>query len=406
MSVSQETADQVREHAVTAKVPVGLFAIAAGVMITNMFAPQTLIGPMSASLEIKTSDSGLIAMVSLLGYAAGLFFMVPLADLVENRSLSLRMIAVATLSAALIPVAPNAPVLFFLLFFLGVMSSAIQVMMPLAASLAEPDKRGQVLGDIMSGVMIGILLARPAASFLAGVWGWKAYYAVSSSVMTLLLLALIMQMPKRVPEIPTTYSELIGSLWHLLSTENVLLRRSFSAAIVMAGFNFFWTTIAFVLSFPPFNFNQFGVAAFALAGAGGALVTPLVGRLADQGYGSRVTTFAHISLVVGFALAALSVSSTIPVSFKVAALVFSALLLDTGVLGDQTVGRYLINQLRPEARGRINGIFVGIFFVGGAIGSAVSAMVWTSGGWNAICATGAFFGILASLTRKPSYHGN
>ena len=383
------------------QIPVGLFAVAAGVLITNMFAPQTLIGPMSKTLGLSTSVSGLIAMDTSLGYAAGLLLLVPIADLIENRTLSLRLIGIAAICAGLIAFVHYAPLLFVILFALGAASSVIQVLMPLAASSVEPEKRGQVLGDIMSGLMMGILLARPIASFLAGLWGWQSYYVASAAVITTLFVILIRRMPSRQPMVTESYQTLIGSLWHLVSTEPVLSKRSLSAAIVMVAFNLFWTTIAFVLTAAPFHFDQFAIAGFALAGAGGALITPVIGRFADRGYSQNVTKIAHLSLLAGFALAAISVlSSNIAIPVRVGGLALSALLLDVGVLGDQTVGRYLINQLKPEARGRINGIFVGTFFIGGALGSAISSLLWTSGGWSAICVGGALTGLIALLADK------
>ncbi|MHC5539032.1 MFS transporter [Singulisphaera rosea] len=383
------------------RVPVALFALSVGVIITNVFAPQILIGRMAASFGLREASGGLIAMIPLLGYAMGLFFLVPLSDLVETRRLVVSMLGVATLAAAGIVLAPGAGSLFALLFILGAACSANQVLMPAAAAMTEPEHRGRVLGDIMSGLMIGILLSRPIASVLAGTWGWKAYYVASATSMALLATTLALSLPERRPVQTSAYPQLIGSLWDLFKNEPVLRQRSISAAIVMAAFNFYWTTIVYVLQGTPLELSPWGIGVFALVGAGGAFVTPLAGRLADRGLGTRVTTIAHVTLMAGFGLAALSgLAVPGPNHLILVGLGFSALMLDMGVLGDQTVGRYLINQLRPEARGRINAIFVGVFFIGGAIGSAVSGMLWATGGWAAVCFGGVCLGLLALATRK------
>lgn len=382
------------------RVPVGLFAFAVGVIITNIFAPQTLISLMAGSFGLTAGAAGMIAMTSLLGYAIGLFFVVPLADLVENRRLVLQMLAAASLSAAGIVLVTNVPILFVLLFVLGAACSTIQVLVPSAAAMAPPEQRGQVIGDIMSGLMIGILLSRPIASFLAGFWGWHGFYIFSAVSVALLAGVLALRLPVKQPTQKIQYFNLIASLWHLFANEKILRRRSISAAIVMAAFNFFWTTIALILEKAPFNFGQTGIAIFALVGAGGAIVTPLVGRWSDQGHGKRVTAIAHIVLLVGFGVAAFSgLATSIPVYLMLIGLGISALMLDIGVLGDHTVGRYMINQLNPEARGRVNAIFVGVFFIGGAIGSALSAILWAQGGWGAMCAGGAVLALLAFATR-------
>jgi predicted MFS family arabinose efflux permease len=267
--------------------------------------------------------------------------------------------------------------------------------------MTEPEHRGRVIGDIMSGLMVGILLARPAASLLAGAWGWKAFYIASAGLLALLVSTLAFRLVERRPVQTTTYPELIASLWHLIVSEPVLRHRSISAAIVMVAFNFFWTTIAYVLGSAPLLLGQTGIAIFALVGAGGAIITPMVGRWSDRGLGKRVTAIAHLVMMAGFGVAALSgLSTSIPSYLMLVGLGISALMLDMGVLGDQTVGRYMINQLKPEARGRLNGIFVGVFFIGGAIGSALSSMFWAMGGWGAICIGGAAFGLLAFLIRR------
>lgn len=378
------------------KVSVPLFGTAVAIIIMNLFAPQTLVGLMAKSLGMNPASSGLIAMVSSLGYSIGLFFLVPLADLVKNRRLVVQMLTVATLAAVGVVFAPNAPALLVLLFILSAASSAIQVLVPAAASMTAPHERGKVIGDIMGGLLVGILLSRPIASFLANIWGWRAFYVFSAVAMGLLNVALAARLPDRAPTLGTTYGKLISSLTRLFLKEPVLLKRSITAAIVMAAFNLFWTAVAFALSGPAFHFGQKEIATFALVGAGGAIVTPLVGRMADKGWHQRVTTYAHFTLAAGFAVAAWSIlASSLPEAVRLVGLGLSAILLDVGVIGDQTIGRYLINFLRPEARGRINAIFVGIFFVGGAIGSALSSLLWAAGGWGAICLAGALLALFA-----------
>jgi predicted MFS family arabinose efflux permease len=395
MHTSNETVAQ------TARVPVLLFAVAVGVIITNLFAPQTLVSLMTGAFNLDASYGGLMAMISPIGYALGLLFIVPLADLVENRRLVLTMLTVAGLSAAGVLLAPNFTSLLILLFVLGAACSTIQVLVPSAASMAEPQERGRIIGDIMSGLMIGILLSRPIASFLAGVWGWKAFYVFSAVSIALLGLTLSIRLPKRQPGQVITYGQLIASMWHLFRDETVLRNRSISAAIVMAAFNFFWTTIAFVLEGAPFEMGQKGIAVFALVGAGGAIVTPMVGRWSDRGHGRRVTHIAHLVLMAGFVVAALSgMITSVPVFVMLIGLGLSAVLLDVGVLGNHTVGRYMINLLNPAARGRINAIFVATFFVGGAIGSALSGFLWASGGWLAVCAGGVVLGLIAAVAPK------
>jgi predicted MFS family arabinose efflux permease len=338
----------------------------------------------------------MMAMISLVGYSAGLFFSVPLADLAENRRLIAGMLVCASLCAAGVVIVPSAVVLFPLLFVLGASCSVIQILIPTAAAMTAPEQRGRVLGDIMGGLMVGILLSRLVASFLAGLWSWKGFYVASAISSALLCATLAIRLPERRPAANITYGALIASLWQLLGDEPVLLKRSIMAAIVMAAFNIFWTSIVYVLGAFPFHLGQHDVAAFALVGGGDAIFTPIIGRMADKGFGQRVTNFAHLVLVLGFGVAALGGRAySLPTFMLLGFLGLSAVTIDIGVLSNHTVGRTMINLLRPEARGRINGIFVGIFFLGGAVGSASAGMLWSMGGWAAICAGGAVCGLLS-----------
>ncbi|AZO69862.1 MFS transporter [Mesorhizobium sp. M1D.F.Ca.ET.043.01.1.1] len=372
-----------------------LFAASVGIIVTNLFAPQTLVGLIGPSLGAAEWESGFVSMATLLGYAAGLFFLVPLSDLVENRVLVLRMLCAAALAAAIASLAPSEASLLAVLFVLGAACSCIQVLVPLAASMAPPGQDGRVIGDVMSGLMIGILLSRPLASLVADAVGWRAFYALNATALALLAILLGLTLPRRRPLAQASYAALIASLLDLLRQEPVLRRRAFTASLVMAAFSVFWTAVALRLAAPPFELSQKGIALFALVGAGGAAVTPIFGRAGDRGWTRPATIFCHLGVVAALGLAAWAGTTTSGSWLPLMLMGVSAVLLDIGVTGDQTLGRRAVNLLQPKARGRLNGLFVGIFFIGGAVGSLLAGIAWAWGGWNAVCAAGAVFGVAA-----------
>ncbi|TWB16156.1 putative MFS family arabinose efflux permease [Rhizobium sp. ERR 1071] len=395
--ITSESEEEV--SAATAAPSTLLFAIATGVIIINLFAPQTLVGIIGPSLGFSESGAGLVAMASLLGYAAGLFFLVPLADLMENRQLVLRMLLSALVMAVAAAFAPTGWSLLIFLFLLGAACSAIQILVPIAAAMAPPEHRGRVIGNVMSGVMVGILVSRPLASLIADFWGWRSFYALSAATLALLAAVLALRLPERRPLISTNYGALIGSLFKLLQEEPVLRLRAFTAALMMASFSLFWTSVALRLAQPPFSLGQSGIALFALVGAGGAAATSVFGRMGDRGWTRTATLASHVIVLAAMALAAWvgGIRSGSSVALLIL-LGMSAVLLDVGVTGDQTLGRRAVNLLKPEARGRINGLFVGIFFLGGALGSALAGTAWDFGGWAAVCAGAAGFGVIALIT--------
>ncbi|MGK9233442.1 MFS transporter [Inquilinus limosus] len=398
MSVTNDSPATVpaQPEAVLTRPLILLFGTSVGVIVTNLFAPQTLVGLIGPSLGLSEAAAGLMAMATLLGYAAGLFLLVPLADLAENRRLILRMLASAAVCAGLAAVAPTAATLLPALVLLGAACSAIQILVPIAAAMAPPEQRGRVIGDVMGGLMVGILLSRPMASAVAGSAGWRGFYLASALAMAALTAVLAARLPRRQPARGTGYPALIASLWRLLREEPVLRARALTASLVMAAFSLFWTAVALRLAQPPFGLGQGGIALFALVGAGGAAVTPLAGRAGDRGWTRPATLASHLAVIGAFALAAWAGAEgwTRPV-LPLAAMGLGAIALDIGVTGDQTLGRRAINLLRPEARGRLNGLFVGLFFLGGAVGSAAAGAAWAAGGWPLVCVIGAGFGLAA-----------
>jgi predicted MFS family arabinose efflux permease len=372
-------------------------AITTGVVVTNLFAPQILVGLISRSLDMAAWQAGMISTLTLLGYALGLVLLVPLVDLVENKRLILRMLACAILAALGTALAPTPSLLLLATFVLGACCAAIQMVVPLVASMVEPARRGQAIGEVMSGLMIGILLSRPMASLIADAWSWRAYYFVSAALMAVLIGALTYCLPTLRPARAESYGALLRSFPRLLREEPVLRVRSWTAALVMASFTAFWSAIALRLPDGPFNLDAKGIAAFALIGVAGAAATSLAGRWGDRGWARPMLIAAHLLIVVSLALCAWAAL----LESRIAALLalgVGTVLLDVGITTDQTLGRRAVNLLRPEARGRLNGLFVALFFIGGGVGAAAASLAWAWGGWTTVCAVAAAFGLLGLIT--------
>ncbi|MFQ3457405.1 MFS transporter [Bradyrhizobium sp. UFLA01-814] len=380
-------------------------AITTGTVVTNLFAPQILVGLMGRSLGMTALQAGLISTLTLLGYALGLLLLVPLVDLVENKRLILRTLACAIVAAIGTAMAPTPLILLAATFILGASCAAIQMVVPLVASMVPPERRGQAIGDVMSGLMIGILLSRPMASLIADSWNWRGYYVTSAVLMTVLAAALARTLPTLQPAAKVNYGALLRSFPTLLREEPVLRVRSWTAALVMASFTAFWAAVALRLPDAPFRLDARGIALFALIGVAGAVATPLAGRWGDRGLARPMLIGSHLLISASLALCAWAGV----LESRIAALVVLSLgtiLLDLGITTDQTLGRRAVNLLRPEARGRINGLFVALFFIGGAVGAAAASAAWSFGGWTAVCAVAAAFGVLGFITDLATKTGS
>ncbi len=378
------------------------FAATVGVIVMDLFAAQPLTGPISADLHLPPGLAGLVAMLPQLGYAAGLVLLVPLVDLLENRRLIVATLAACAAALALPAFTRSGTVFLLATLVAGAASSVIQMLVPMAAAMAPEAQRGRAVGNVMSGLMLGILLSRPLASLIAGSAGWRGFYLLAALANAAIAVVLALRLPSRTPSITAGYRALLASMGRLLAEEPVLRRHALSAALAMAAFSAFWTAVGLRLAQPPFGLDLHGIALFAFAGASGAIVTPLAGRAGDRGLGPAAQRIAHRAMLVALALLGIAGAGWFGFDahahrgLALALLAGGAALLDAGVIVDQTIGRRAINLLNPAARGRLNGLFVGLFFIGGALGAALAGSAWARGGWSAVCGVGfAFAGAAA-----------
>ena len=355
-----------------------LFATACGLIVANIYYAQPLIGPIAASLDLSPQTAGLIVTMGQIGYGLGLLLIVPLADLFENKRLVLISLGLCIVALVCARLATQAVPFLVASLFIGLGAVAVQIIVPFAAHLTPPAKRGQVIGNVMSGLMLGIMLARPVASFLTQLSSWPTIFFVSAGCMVLLLILLARVLPERVPSSTLSYGSLIGSMLRLMVTEPVLRRRALYHACLFGAFSLFWTTVPLLLAGPLFNLSQAGIALFALAGVSGAIAAPLTGRIADKGWSRPATIFAMLAVACAFLLTELIDLGS---SYSLAWLVVAAIVLDFGVSANLALGQRAIFLLPAEYRSRLNGVFMATFFLGGALGSAFGAWGFAQGGW-------------------------
>ncbi|ALE58277.1 MFS transporter [Paraburkholderia sp. RL17-368-BIF-A] len=372
------------------------YAIAVGIAVLGLYASQALVNDLATSVGLG-AWANMVTMLTLTGYAAGLLLLVPLVDLLPNRPLIIATLGAQVLALAVLAAAREPVVFLAASFFVGLTSSAIQMLVPVVASQAPEADRGRVVGDVMSGLMLGVLLSRPAASLIAGAFGWRSYYAIDAAALAVMSAWLWTHVPDRRPVHQSSYAALIGSLLHLIRDEPVLRRRALYQGLLMVSFNLFWTSVALKLASAPLRLGHVGVGLFALAGAGSTIIAPVAGRLGDRGLDRQATIAFHSIVVLASCIALLGGSSGLPPAASLALLVLAALLLDLGVIGDQAMGRRAVNLLNPQARGRVNGLFTGLFFVGSAIGALLAGPAWAFGHWMGVCIAAAAFALAASV---------
>jgi predicted MFS family arabinose efflux permease len=364
-----------------------LMAVATGAIVANLYYSQPLLHQISTSFHVGTATTSLVVTCTQAGYALGLLLVVPLGDLRPRRSLT---VVVFLATAGFLLVAAAAPSLWLFdvaSVAIGCSSVAGQIMIPFAADLAEPGRQGRMVARIMTGLLVGILLARTASGLVAQVAGWRTIYWISAGLMVAFALVLRKALPGE-PERPhLPYRALVASSLRLLATEPVLRRRAWNGATTFAAFSVLWTSLSFLLSGPPFHYSKAVIGLFGLAGVAGVTMANVAGRMADAERTRIVTTISAILLMGSFGILAIGKSSLAP-------LIVGILVLDIGTQGIQITNQAIIYRIRPEARSRINSAYMVCYFVGGAVGSFSAGAVLASGGWYGICWLGAGFGAL------------
>ncbi len=368
-----------------------VLAVACGLMVANLYYAQPLLGDIARAFGVGSGAAGLVVTLTQLGYAAGLLLLVPLGDRMDRRRLVFTILggSVAALLAA--TVAPSVGALAAAGVVIGLTSVGAQVLVPFAATLAGDNARGRVVGQVMSGLLLGILLARVASGLLGQAVGWRAVYASAAALMVALGVVLWHELP-RLPIAADaargSYGGLLRSVGTLIREEPILRRRMAYGALGFAAFSVLWTSIAFLLARPPYGYGQATIGAFGLLGAAGALCASFAGRLAERGLTRSATGGFLLTVLVAFGLLALGGGG------QLVPLIAGALLLDLGVQGVQVTNQSTIYRLRPEARSRITTAYMTAYFLGGALGSATAAATFARG-WAVVCLLGAGYVVLA-----------
>ena len=374
-----------------------LMSVATGLAVASNYYAQPLLDTIARAFNLSASSAGFIVTAAQLGYAAGLLFLVPLGDMFERRMLIVSMTLLAAGGMLITASSQSLTMMIIGTALTGLFSVVAQILVPLAATLASPEKRGKVVGTIMSGLLLGILLARTVAGLLASLGGWRTVYWVASVLMVVMALALWRGLPKVKQENHLNYPQLLASVFSLFTQDKLLRTRALLGCLTFANFSILWTSMAFLLAAPPFNYSEGVIGLFGLAGAAGALGARPAGGLADKGK-------SHLTTSAGLVLLLLSWAAIWYGHVSVLALIVGILVLDLTVQGVHITNQTVIYRVKPEARNRLTAGYMTSYFIGGAAGSLISASAWQHAGWSGVCAIGAIVATINLLVWWRGYH--
>jgi predicted MFS family arabinose efflux permease len=376
--------------------PLPLLGLACAVGVSSIYYNQPLLLEMGHTFGRGAATTGFVAVATQAGYAVGMLLFVPLGDVLERRGLMMKMYGAVAVALLLIAVAPTMPLLIGASALVGVLASVTHIALPIAPDLVDDGQRGRAIGIVMTGLLLGVLLARTFAGWVSGIHGWRYVFVAAALINAAFVPLLRWKMPELPPRYDLRYADAMRSLWTLARTQPLLRESCVIGASAFASFSCFWTTLAFLLE-SHYHLGAGVAGTFGIVGAAGALIAPVAGRSSDR-HGPRWVLMAGIgTLALSYVLLWAGELAHMSWVWHVAALVVGVVVLDLGAQMTQIANQTRVFGLVPSARSRLNTIYMVSYFGGGAVGSASAAMVWERWQWNGVCALALGFIALAAV---------
>ncbi len=386
------------------RAPLAFLGLACAVGVSTMYYNQPLLMEMGRTYGATAGRTGFVAVATQVGYALGLLGFVPLGDVLERRALMMKMYGAVAIALVLVALAPTLNLLIAGSVLIGMLASVTHVALPIAPDLVSHEQRGRAIGTVMTGLLLGILLARTFAGWVSGIHGWRWVFVVAAVINAAFVPLLWKVMPKLPPKEKLHYRDAMRSLWTLFRTQPLLRESSVIGALVFASFSCFWTTLAFLLQ------SHYGLGAgvagtFGVVGAAGAMVAPLAGRLADK-HGSRWVISVGMGLLASsYALLWAEESAHRSTAFHLVMLAVGVVVLDMGAQMTQVANQTRIFGLVPSARSRLNTVYMTVYFTGAAAGSALATIAWVHWQWNGVCVLALGLIGMAALWHVTGHRG-
>jgi len=351
-----------------------LMAVAAGITVANIYYNQPILKEMAISLNASDAEIGRVSMFSQIGYGLGMFFLIPLGDMVNRKRLILMLLLSLTVALVLMVLSKGVVLVWVLSLIIGICSAPAQIILPMAASLDKVN-RGKTVGIVFSGILVGILGSRVISGFITDLLGWRYVYGISAIMVLTITVLLKLYLPNVKHKFTGSYGELIKSTLQMVKQYRVLRESAILGAFTFGLFCSFWTTFTFYLSGPAFHFHADTIGLFGIVAIGGALVAPYFGKLADKG-----NTRRSLLMTVGLIIFSVLLLKFFPLSVPV--MILAIFLLDIGVQATQITNFARIYALDDNAHSRLNTIYMTTYFIGGGLGTFVGLLCWKHGGWD------------------------
>lgn len=370
-----------------------LMSVICGLTVANLYYNQPILAQIAQSFDADASEVGWIPTLTQMGYASGLLLFVPLGDRLERRKLVITMLIITAIALFLAALSPNLLWLILISYLIGAATIMAQIILPFATDLVSEKIQGRIIGNLMSALFVGTLFARPLGGWLAEQFGWRSIYWLAGALMLLIAVISTKLLPKSQPKSRLSYGQLMRSLLTLIKSYPALRSASLIQAMLFASFSVFWSTLAFLLSRPPYNYGSNAIGMFGLVGIAGIIAAPILGKIADKGNAKTLRLMVSIAITLTIA----SYLIFWQLGTQLWGLILGSILLNLGSQGGLIANQVKIYRLDKNARSRLNTVFMVATFTGASLGSIIGAYGWSITGWMGVCLAGLLPGAIAAI---------
>lgn len=392
IAASSTVADRVGSPASSAAGGLGgavlaLIGITCAVCVANNYYSQPLLIDIARDLGMPPSLSGLVPTITQMGIAAGMVFLLPLGDRIDNRRIVVALLIVQSLAMTAMAAATDRAIFMVACLVAGLCGIVTYLLPAYATRLVPAERRGAVTGTLATGILTGIMLGRSIAGIAGYEAGWRAVYAAAALVTFLMAVAMKRSMPRTPGLKDERYGVLIGSLWTLVRENRLLRRTTLMQAMAFGGFNALWVGLTLHLQQPPFSLDTRAIGMLALVAVTSAMAAPVLGRLADRVPMERAVRLSFVIAALGWIALLLLPHSYVGI---VAGMVF----IGISAIGTDVTLRTALYGLSPDIRMRLNAVYSAGTFIGGGVLSFLTPVIWTHFGWSAVAITGLMVSVL------------
>lgn len=372
-------------------------AILAGITVSNLYYNQPLLEMISDDLGISQVTANLMTVITQVGYAFGLLFIIPLGDMFSRRRIITICMMIAAVMALVIGLSDNIYLICAVSLLLGATSVIPQLFMPVAGQFSQPKDKAKNIGYVLSGLLTGILAARVVSGFIGEWLSWRAMYYIASALMVICCVVSLRIMPEMKRNFFGTYPQLMLSVWTIFRTHPRIRLNSLRGGLAFGSMLSIWSCMAFHIAGKPFCAGSDMVGILGLCGMAGAFAASGLGKYVPK-YGIAKFSFFGASLqIIGWLIACFFGNGYL-------GLIVALITVDIGTQFQQLSNQTGCIAEIPEASNRANTIFMTLYFIGGSLGTFLSGLGWSMLGWNGVCIVGASFAMVSlAITSSRTY---